>query len=452
MMYPKPKGHFDYKPNYRRLYKPLELRQAMDSNTNKTAQDGEEEENRQWERRSGREDKGDDPLRDMNKEKSYLIFNSDQEDEEKPDNKSKTSRMVGGQNAGALSSEKPQDLDKEKGQEGELFYHDSNDEDTDDELKQKKSGIAFRNAEDDGEHIIDDEEDSITKKPADDFNGMPSEGDDDSQGVPPPTSLSRTQPAVFNRVGAYHVSQEGIEHRQRAHLPTQPERNLSASANFTQDENGQVVEMVPMIDGGLPRVQSYVVPLRQDDRSERKDGERRFCKLRFLIPILVLIVVAVIAIAVAVPLAMKTSSNNNDQTLQERQANVRSQILNVISSAQDLNDTSTPQYKAFEWITQRDDLSPIGNTSTTPQIQKLITRYVLAVFYYSLRGPTWLEQNGWLQGNQDECDWQFLSCSMPGDTIHGMNITSNLLKGFVPSELQHLSSLSKYKGHYLLVA
>lgn len=56
-----------------------------------------------------------------------------------------------------------------------------------------------------------------------------------------------------------------------------------------------------------------------------------------------------------------------------------------MSNPQDIEADGTPQSDAFNWIVNQD------SAYICPEDPALITRYVMAVFYYSTRGNRWLE-------------------------------------------------------------
>ena len=64
-----------------------------------------------------------------------------------------------------------------------------------------------------------------------------------------------------------------------------------------------------------------------------------------------------------------------------------------ISSEADLGMPASPQQLALNWISDEDGLElpvpPVGADKTTDQGYAFLSRYVLAVFYYALDGPSW---------------------------------------------------------------
>lgn len=81
-----------------------------------------------------------------------------------------------------------------------------------------------------------------------------------------------------------------------------------------------------------------------------------------------------------------------------------------------LNDPSTPQGMAFDYLANEDPyLSDPCVSSTIEQ------RYGLTTLYYALAGPGWQESQGWL-GDEQECLWFGVNC-VGGDSNAVTNIT-----------------------------
>jgi hypothetical protein len=128
----------------------------------------------------------------------------------------------------------------------------------------------------------------------------------------------------------------------------------------------------------------------------------------------------------------------------ERLIEIRSQLLeDGISSVEALRDQLSPQSSALTWIVDTDRLSSIDGTIDRV---KLRTRYVLAVFYYALNGGSWIDGSYWIAGGLDECEWEFVNCIQGdvGEVLESITMAGNNLRGVVPAELQHLSTLREY--------
>lgn len=80
-----------------------------------------------------------------------------------------------------------------------------------------------------------------------------------------------------------------------------------------------------------------------------------------------------------------------------------------ITSATDLQNTASPQYKAAAWMSNDDERElDIPEAIEEEDSYKFVQRYVMAVFYYALGGSGWTRLSGdsFLTGD-DVCDWNF---------------------------------------------
>ena len=115
------------------------------------------------------------------------------------------------------------------------------------------------------------------------------------------------------------------------------------------------------------------------------------------------------------------------------------EIVSTISDPSLLEDPSTPQAKALEWI-MLDDLE----THPDPASQKLnpmIQRQILALFYYSTEGDNWLNNFSWLTSTS-ECEWYGCGCDHDGRVV-SLTLDDNGLAGSIPEELFGLADLEK---------
>jgi hypothetical protein len=121
-------------------------------------------------------------------------------------------------------------------------------------------------------------------------------------------------------------------------------------------------------------------------------------------------------------------------------------ILGTVSSAFLLQDSSTPQGQAAEWILERDDFG------VCPDAPKIIQRWALAVFYYSTNGDDWdscFEDDATcvdaFLSPFDECEWFGITCVTTDeglDCVERIIFEDNGLSGVIPTELGLLSELA----------
>jgi len=140
------------------------------------------------------------------------------------------------------------------------------------------------------------------------------------------------------------------------------------------------------------------------------------------------------------------NANDYEPTVAEAAARLQDMIKLVADHGwadTDLLETEgSPESKAVQWLAQADpmQLDPVKDGVT----QEFQNRFLLALFYYSLDGPNWLEQMNFLSG-KTVCEWneQYttkvqlpvtvgVSCHGTG-TIRELFLPSNQLKGSLPS-------------------
>jgi hypothetical protein len=224
---------------------------------------------------------------------------------------------------------------------------------------------------------------------------------------------------------------------------------------------------------------AYLVPdARKIDETdnEGKSEDLPFYKSRTFFALIGIIVLAAIAIGVGVALSgggggggsdgevasAPTAAPTEDPIYQARKVFFTNFLENEGMDVESLEDSSSSQNKAFNWILNDVEISRIAENSTDDEIQVALSRYVLAVFYYSLNGSTWIRDSGWLNATLGHCSWEFISCD-GADLITNISTGSfieylvdspdalqaaldhggNNLEGILPSELKHFTSLGE---------
>mmetsp|Transcript_5612 Transcript_5612/g.9292 ORF Transcript_5612/g.9292 Transcript_5612/m.9292 type:complete len:839 (-) Transcript_5612:82-2598(-) len=122
----------------------------------------------------------------------------------------------------------------------------------------------------------------------------------------------------------------------------------------------------------------------------------------------------------------------------------------TISDPATLQDETSPQFRAAEWIAD-DDLVIIEEGNEV----QLLQRYVLAVFYFSTGGDNWEKCNrfltcnvgfSWLTGVQNECLWHGIRCTADNRVskilIGNQAPLGNNLIGTLPTELADLVGMT----------
>jgi hypothetical protein len=122
-----------------------------------------------------------------------------------------------------------------------------------------------------------------------------------------------------------------------------------------------------------------------------------------------------------------------------REAEIRSIIVNV-TDPETLNDPTSPQNAAYNWIVREDQLS------STEDPSRVIARYSLASFFYSTGGEDWSSSQEWLSAGLLECEWEYISCDIYTKITKidtSKRETGANLVGTIPSEIRELKTLGE---------
>lgn len=107
-------------------------------------------------------------------------------------------------------------------------------------------------------------------------------------------------------------------------------------------------------------------------------------------------------------------------------------------SQEAIEDLDSPQSEAFTWL----ETDVVANDAFL--IDKRVQRFALASFFYASGGEEWTSNTGWLDLNEDECDWYFgepgRPCNNDGQYSE-IILEANNLVGTLPEELALLTEL-----------
>ena len=111
--------------------------------------------------------------------------------------------------------------------------------------------------------------------------------------------------------------------------------------------------------------------------------------------------------------------------------------LRTLSNNESLEDPSSPQSKAIDWLVQ-DELEH-GNGWDEVELTQ---RYVLAVLYHSTGGENWSKAASWVFQTSSVCLWRSsaIRCNESGE-ITSLYLLSLNLRGTIPVELGALTAL-----------
>ncbi|CAB9519666.1 Leucine Rich Repeat [Seminavis robusta] len=110
----------------------------------------------------------------------------------------------------------------------------------------------------------------------------------------------------------------------------------------------------------------------------------------------------------------------------------------------------SPQTKAYQWLSN--NINKSNNTQHLP-IWRLKQRFALATFYYSTRGDYWVKNQGWLDWDTHECNWEQIDkgwdpnpaarCANNGRLLSLQFVFANNLDGTIPPEISLLCNSLK---------
>ncbi len=147
-------------------------------------------------------------------------------------------------------------------------------------------------------------------------------------------------------------------------------------------------------------------------------------------------------------LETEVGSGNGDEMMTDRFHRLKEIFVRYDVTPKDLlEDTSTPQHKALEWMSYSDNTEPSVDDSNL--VKKLIQRYALVVLYFATGGPDWENDLNFLS-DTDECSWnRSIRGKVKGASdckdgfVSVLSLKKNKLIGTLPSELGVLTALTR---------
>lgn len=230
--------------------------------------------------------------------------------------------------------------------------------------------------------------------------------------------------------GAFFISGQTVEERERGSITAMHQESSNAILDAEVTPSGAVNE-IGVCSDDLKRMPWY---------------RSRTCCLVTLALVIVGATLGVVLPLVVFNGGNDGSSNNPTQSPvkpldPEKQDAIRSILFNVTDS-ETLDNSSSPQNAAFLWIVRDDSLSTVTPGAVSPdERETVLSRYALATFFYATSGTRWISSVGWLNGELDECNWEFLRCTNQQIAEIDTGLQGNNLIGSIPSEIKELTSL-----------
>ena len=156
------------------------------------------------------------------------------------------------------------------------------------------------------------------------------------------------------------------------------------------------------------------------EKEEKKKYTKYFCGA--------VVCLVVVIVAIAVPLVLKfakgdqvtktnyitdnpTSFPSSMPSLVPSSAPTSPRYMDIVRKLEPISGDlpriqGTPQYFAAMWMADDDPIPNLSTGSTGLELDdpRFEQRYIMALFYYAMDGPNWVNNNGWL-GEESECYW-----------------------------------------------
>jgi len=141
------------------------------------------------------------------------------------------------------------------------------------------------------------------------------------------------------------------------------------------------------------------------------------------------------------------NKDTDEQLVAQRFQAMQSKIVeSQVTSEEDINTVGSVQYQALKWLSNNDE------SAIAADDESLISRYIMAVFFYSFSVDKnhiepisgWKTQTNWMT-DKGYCDWYGVICveDVDGnDNVQEIKLNGNKLQGSLPSELTGLSALN----------
>ena len=225
------------------------------------------------------------------------------------------------------------------------------------------------------------------------------------------------------------------------------ERTLSSSFSSSSQDQMETRSDSSTTEGQaedieVPAVLAPVSPVVKTETINETVGCYRTKRKGILLLLIVLVLFAGIAIGVVVPKPPETNSMEDSveskpmptsaPTLMERLKDIMA-VLESISSKETLEDVTSPQRQALEWLSFSDEaqLSPLDTT--------IKERYLLALLYFTWGGNYWFDSTDFLSG-KNACFWKGVTCN--NDAVFAIQLSrNNVMGGSIPIEICDFDSL-----------
>jgi len=207
-------------------------------------------------------------------------------------------------------------------------------------------------------------------------------------------------PGAFNVVPGYQTQRRNLESSEPPHY---------------FDDTGTLP-----VENTLPTVTKIQAPEDKLVEERNHNGSKRQRR-----NLLLLLGVIVITTATITPILMTRQQETSKEKISKI---IKSEYSDSPHLIQD-----TPQNTAFNWLVEQNDIG------ITFEERKILVRYSLLTLFYSTEGVGWINQENWLDPN-DECGWYGMKCMDDGEVVE-LDLSNNNLTGSIPGEIGGMTSL-----------
>ena len=167
----------------------------------------------------------------------------------------------------------------------------------------------------------------------------------------------------------------------------------------------------------------------QNRRTSRRRGlKNSLPRVCFISMTILLVLIGIILAVVASQLQRNAAPNRGSDVTKEEY--LLRLLPNDTRSA--INNTDTPQARAFQWLINDTSLSSYPDF-------RLLQRYALATFYFANTGDTWYYHDRWLDYESHECQWE-MSLTYKSFMAIKDYAAANIIDaiGMPPAQVQHV--------------
>lgn len=263
--------------------------------------------------------------------------------------------------------------------------------------------------------VDDDEEEILEEMTPINFKNIRLNRGSLIQGLAPPATDEESPPPIHED-DLESKADDNRSFSSQSHSTTRASRTRSSRSDPPTPPDSDYASNAPssIWETSFRTGRTSSIPLQAaspDDNIRRSSNVTNFTKPGKSWCMIILAVVSVLLVGAVIAVSVVVFGNGSERAAQEQDLN---NIIYSVSDSAALEDERTPQYKARMWLVYEDTF--LKSHKLTDAEQRVIQRYVLAVFYFSTNGPNSWGSNSWLVGGEcAEPVWFGISCNDNGE-------------------------------------